>query len=52
MNALIENTLSIIAKISDSKKGYLLQLTDQGYNILNVWGGEVKDFSSLNNSLY
>jgi PAS domain S-box-containing protein len=52
MNALIENTLNIISKICDCKKGYLLQITDQGYNVLSVWGARAETFSSLNNLLF
>lgn len=52
MNALIENTLQIIAKVSSSKKGYLLQLTDQGYKVLTNWGGDREDFKHLNDLLF
>jgi PAS domain S-box-containing protein len=52
MNALIENTLHIISRISSSRKGYLLQLNDQGYSILNIWGGKKKDFELLNDVLF
>jgi len=51
MNELIENTLHIISKISSSRQGYLLQLSDQGYSILNIWGGKQEDFTSLNDLL-
>ena len=52
MNVLIENTLQIIAKVSSSKKGYLLQLTDQGYKVLTIWGGNREDFKPLNDLLF
>ncbi|MCW8994690.1 MAG: PAS domain-containing sensor histidine kinase [Psychromonas sp.] len=52
MNALIENTLQIIAKVSSSKKGYLLQLTDQGYKVLTIWGGANEEFKHLNDLLF
>jgi len=52
MNAIIENTLHIISKISSSRQGYLLQLSDQGYSILNIWGGKHEDFTSLNDLLF
>jgi PAS domain S-box-containing protein len=52
MNALVENTLNIISKISESKQGYLLQLSDQGYTVLNIWGAHAEDFSSLNKALF
>lgn len=52
MNELIENTLNIISKISSSRQGYLLQLNDQGYSILNIWGGKIEDFTSLNDLLF
>ena len=52
MNAIIENTLHIISKISSSRRGYLLQLSDQGYTILNIWGGKEEDFTSLNDLLF
>lgn len=51
MNELIENTLNIISKISSSRQGYLLQLGEQGYSILNIWGGKGEDFNSLNDLL-
>ncbi|MCU0406097.1 MAG: PAS domain-containing sensor histidine kinase [Ignavibacteriaceae bacterium] len=52
MNEIIENTLHIISKISASRQGYLLQLSDQGYSILNIWGGKQEDFTSLNDLLF
>ena len=52
MNELIKNTLQIISKISSSKKGYLLQLTDQGYKILTLWGGDSDHFKKLNDFLF
>jgi len=52
MNALIENTLHIISRISSSRQGYLLQLNDQGYSILNILGGKKKDFELLNDVLF
>ena len=51
MNELIENTLNIISKISSSRQGYLLQLGEQEYSILNIWGGKGEDFTSLNDLL-
>jgi len=52
MNSVIENTLHIISRISSSRQGYLLQLSDQGYSILNIWGGKEEDFTSLNDLLF
>ncbi len=52
MNELIENTLNIISKITSSRQGYLLQLGEQSYNILNIWGGKNEDFTSLNDLLF
>ena len=52
MNELIENTLNIISKITSSRQGYLLQLGEQGYSILNIWGGKNEDFTSLNDLLF
>ena len=52
MTELIENTLNIISKITSSRQGYLLQLGEQGYSILNVWGGKNEDFTSLNDLLF
>lgn len=52
MNALIENTLHIISQISSCRKGYLLQLNDQGYKILNIWGCKKKDYELLNDVLF
>ena len=52
MNALIENTLHIISKISYSRQGYLLQLNDYGYEVLNIWGSRSDDFIKLNNLLF
>jgi len=52
MNALIENTLQIIARVSSSKKGYLLQLTEQGYKVLTIWGGANEEFKHLNDLLF
>ncbi|MBK9097623.1 MAG: PAS domain S-box protein [bacterium] len=52
MNALIENTLHIISKISYSRQGYLLQLNDYGFEVLNMWGGRPDDFIKLNDLLF
>ena len=52
MSALIENTLQIISKISFSKKGYLLQLSDQGYKVIKCWGGNREEFEQLNEVIY
>ena len=52
MTELIENTLNIISKITSSRQGYLLQLSEQGYSILNIWGGKNEDFTSLNDLLF
>ena len=52
MNELIENTLNIISKISSSRQGYLLQIGEQEYRILNIWGGKSEDFNSLNDLLF
>lgn len=51
MNELIENTLNIISKISTSRQGYVLELGERGYRILNIWGGKKEDFNSLNDLL-
>ncbi|HEY6437283.1 MAG TPA: hypothetical protein VIY47_11895, partial [Ignavibacteriaceae bacterium] len=51
MNELTENTLNIISKISSSRQGYILELGEQGYRILNIWGGKNEDFTSLNDLL-
>ena len=52
MNELIENTLNIISKISSSRQGYLLQIGEQEYKILNICGGKSEDFNSLNDLLF
>ena len=52
MNELIENTLHIISKISLSKKGYLLQLSEQNHKVLKIWGGKREDFALLNDVLF
>ena len=52
MNELIENTINIISKISLSNNGYLLQLSDQGYKVLKIWGWTGKDFEMLNDVLF
>ena len=52
MNVLIKNTLQIITKVSSSKKGYLLQISDQGYKILTIWGGNDEEFKHLNDILF
>ena len=52
MNALIENTLHIISKISYSRQGYLLQLNDHGYEVLNIWGSRADDFVKLNDLIF
>jgi PAS domain S-box-containing protein len=52
MNALIENTLHIISKISYSRQGYLLQLNDNGYEVLNIWGGRNEEFTKLNDLIF
>jgi len=52
MNPLIENTLNIISKVTSSRQGYLLQLSDKGYKILNIWGGKDDDFIKLNELLF
>lgn len=51
MNELTENTLNIISKISSSRQGYILELGEHGYRILNIWGGKKEDFTSLNELL-
>jgi len=48
MNEIIENTLNIISKISSSRQGYILQLSDKGYEVLHIWGAKEEDFDSLN----
>ena len=52
MNVLIENTLQFVSKISSSNQGYLLQLTDLGYKVLTIWGGDADDFTKLNEHLF
>ena len=52
MNPLIENTLNIISKVTDSRQGYLLQLSDKGFKILNLWGGKEDDFLPMNELLF
>lgn len=52
MNELIENTISIISKISRSNKGYLLQLSEQGYKVLKIWGWESEDYQLFNDVLF
>jgi PAS domain S-box-containing protein len=52
MNALIENTLHIISKISYSRQGYLLQLNDHEYEVINIWGSRPYDFAKLNDLLF
>lgn len=52
MNALIENTLHIISKISYSRQGYLLQLNDHGYEVLSIWGSRTDDFVKLNDLIF
>jgi PAS domain S-box-containing protein len=52
MNELIENTLQIISKVSNSRQGYILQVGDQGYTVLQIWGGRKEDFTSLNDLLF
>jgi PAS domain S-box-containing protein len=48
MNDIIENTLNIISKITSSRQGYILQLSDKGYEVLHIWGAKKEDFDSLN----
>ena len=52
MNDLINNTLNIISKISRSKCGYLLQVSQARVNILTIWGESVEPFQSLNSYLH
>ena len=52
MNELVENTLNIISKMTSSRQGYLLQINDQGFEILSLWGGKDDDFSILNDLLF
>jgi hypothetical protein len=52
MNELIENTLHIISKISQSSKGYILQLDENSYKVLKIWGGKIADFELLNDVLF
>lgn len=52
IHSLIENTLHIISKISYSRQGYLLQLNDHGYEVLNIWGGRDTDFTKLNDLIF
>jgi PAS domain S-box-containing protein len=48
MNEIIENTSNIISKITSSRQGYILQLSDKGYEVLHIWGATKEDFVSLN----
>ena len=52
MKDLIENTLNIISKLSSSKTGYLLQVSEHQYNVLKSWGSESEDFALLNDLLF
>ena len=52
MNELIENTIHIISKISQSSKGYILQLDENSYKVLKIWGGKIADFELLNDVLF
>ena len=52
MNELIENTIQIISIISHSSKGYLLQLDENGYKVLKIWGGKIAEFELLNDVLF
>lgn len=52
MNPIIENTVNIISKMTASRQGYLLQINDTEYKILNIWGGKSEDFNSLNELLF
>lgn len=52
MNALIENTLNILSKISLSDKGYLLQISDQSHKVLKHWGCNKEEFELLNDVLF
>ena len=52
MNELIENTIQIISTISHSSKGYLLQLDENGYKVLKIWGGKIAEFELLNDVLF
>ncbi len=53
MKNLIENTLNILTKLSLSKLGYLLQITEQDHSIIKSWGGvKNEDFDLLNDILF
>jgi PAS domain S-box-containing protein len=52
MNEIIKNTVNILSKISYSRHGFLLQLSDQGYKILEAWGGKNEDFEAINELLF
>lgn len=52
MKELIENTLNIISRLSSSKTGYLLQVSEHQYNVLKSWGSESEDFALLNDLLF
>jgi len=52
MNQLIENTLNIISKITNSRHGYLLQISDKDYEVLSIWGGKNEDYISINDLLF
>jgi len=52
MNQLIENTLNIISKITNSRHGYLLQISDKDYEVLSIWGGKNEDYVSINDLLF
>lgn len=52
MNELIENTVQIISMLSHSSKGYILQLDENGYKVLKMWGGKNEEFELLNDVLF
>lgn len=52
MNELIENTLHIISRLSQSSKGYILQIDEHSYKVLKIWGGKIEEFELLNDVLF
>ncbi|HSR18333.1 MAG TPA: PAS domain-containing protein, partial [Ignavibacteriaceae bacterium] len=52
MNELIENTVQIISRLSHSSKVYILQLDENGYKVLKMWGGKNEEFELLNDVLF
>lgn len=51
MTELINNTLQIISRISQSKCGYLLCLNNSGFDVKTIWGESSERFNQFNFSL-